>query len=180
MIRTSFSITHEDERVRDRVLEEVGEAGRQQEEQADREQQREDDRARPGAAADLLLLALSSGGICALAEMPSALKPIFSDSPSATTPRMIGSRSSGGACPRDERLGDDLDLALGAAPRAELAGLELLRRGLAHRHRPGGDAAHHHALEHRLAADRRVRAARSSRPSAFDLAAAAQSPRSRC
>ena len=36
----------------------------------------------------------SSSGICALAEMPSALKPIISDSPSATTPRTIGSRSS--------------------------------------------------------------------------------------
>jgi hypothetical protein len=30
----------------------------------------------------------------ASAEMPRALKPIFSDSPSATTPRMIGSRST--------------------------------------------------------------------------------------
>src|SRR6476661_9955089 len=36
----------------------------------------------------------SSSGSCALAEMFSALKPMPSDSPSATTPRMIGSRSS--------------------------------------------------------------------------------------
>ena len=36
----------------------------------------------------------SSGGICALAEMPSARKPILSDSASATTPRTIGTRSS--------------------------------------------------------------------------------------
>ena len=36
----------------------------------------------------------SPGGTCALAEMPSALKPILSDSPSATTPRTIGSRRS--------------------------------------------------------------------------------------
>ena len=35
----------------------------------------------------------SSGGICALAEMPSARKPILSDSASATTPRTTGSRS---------------------------------------------------------------------------------------
>ena len=34
----------------------------------------------------------SSSVSCAFAEIPSALKPIFSDSPSATTPRMIGSR----------------------------------------------------------------------------------------
>ena len=36
----------------------------------------------------------SSAGICALAEMPSARKPIFSDSASATTPRTIGTRRS--------------------------------------------------------------------------------------
>ena len=30
---------------------------------------------------------------------------------------------------------------------------ELLGAGLAHGHRPVGDAAHHHALEHRLPAD---------------------------
>ena len=36
----------------------------------------------------------SSGGTCALAEMPSARKPILSDSASATTPRTTGRRSS--------------------------------------------------------------------------------------
>src|SRR5215217_7750256 len=36
----------------------------------------------------------ASGGICALAEMPRARKPILSDSASATTPRTIGTRSS--------------------------------------------------------------------------------------
>jgi hypothetical protein len=36
----------------------------------------------------------STSSSWAFAEMPSALKPIFSDSPSATMPRMIGSRSS--------------------------------------------------------------------------------------
>ena len=35
----------------------------------------------------------SSGGIWALAEMFSALKPIFSDSTSATMPRSTGSRA---------------------------------------------------------------------------------------
>ena len=36
----------------------------------------------------------SSSGSWALAEMPSALKPIFSDSASATTPRTIGQRNA--------------------------------------------------------------------------------------
>ena len=36
----------------------------------------------------------SSGGICAFAEMPSARKPILSDSASATTPRTTGSLRS--------------------------------------------------------------------------------------
>src|SRR3954470_11431207 len=37
-------------------------------------------------------ISCSSSGSCALALMPSALKPMASDSPSATTPRMSGSR----------------------------------------------------------------------------------------
>ena len=76
-----------------------------------------------------------------MAEIASALKPIFSDSPRATTPRITGSAPEAVALrPGDERLGLDLDLALGVADRD----------------RPDRDAAHHHALEHRLAADRRV------------------------
>ena len=39
-------------------------------------------------------ISFSSSGSWALAEMPSALKPMTSDSTSATTPRMIGRRSS--------------------------------------------------------------------------------------
>ena len=38
-------------------------------------------------------ISCSSSGACALAEMFSAVKPILSDSPSATTPRMTGRRS---------------------------------------------------------------------------------------
>ena len=38
-------------------------------------------------------ISFSSSGSWALAEMPSALKPMTSDSTSATTPRMIGRRS---------------------------------------------------------------------------------------
>ena len=40
-----------------------------------------------------LPISASLSSAWALAEMPSALKPIFSDSASATTPRTIGSRS---------------------------------------------------------------------------------------
>ena len=83
----------------------------------------------------------SSSSIWALAEIASARKPIFIDSPRATTPRMTGRRQSAVALrPGDERLGLDLDLALGGADGDG----------------PDRDAAHHHALEHRLAADRRV------------------------
>ena len=74
------------------VLDEAREPDRDDEEQADREQ-----RARATTVADphaAARSASSSSGSCALAEMPSALKPIASDSPSATTPRTIGSRSS--------------------------------------------------------------------------------------
>ena len=39
-------------------------------------------------------ISCSSSGSCALAEMPSALKPMTIDSTSATTPRMIGRRSA--------------------------------------------------------------------------------------
>src|SRR5665213_2201264 len=42
-----------------------------------------------------------------------------------------------------------------------LAALELIGRGSAHRYRPGADAAHHHALEHGLTADRRIAPPRS-------------------
>src|SRR5581483_10052213 len=59
--------------------------------------------------------------------------------------------------PRDERLRDDLDLAERRLVRLELAAAgDLLRRGLANGDGPRRDAAHHHALEHRLAADGRV------------------------
>jgi hypothetical protein len=52
----------------------------------------------PAQVAPPILLSLpssvSSASSWALAEMPSALKPIASDSPSAATPRMIGQRST--------------------------------------------------------------------------------------
>src|SRR5580704_16593350 len=42
-----------------------------------------------------------------------------------------------------------------------LAALELIERGGAHGHRPRADAAHHHAFEHGLTADRRIAPPRS-------------------
>ncbi len=148
---------HEHEPVRDRVREQVGQAGRQQEEQADREHQREHDRARPRAAADLLLLAvlvrrhLRVGGD---AERAKADLERLGQRDHAAHDRQAQQAVALG--PRDERLRDHLDLAARALLGVGPAGRELLLRRLAHRHRPGRDAAHHHALEHGLAADRGV------------------------
>ena len=99
----------------------------------------------------------SSGGIWAFAEMLSALKPILSDSTSATTPRTTGRRAQRCSLAKDvSGEGHDVDLALGALLGVELPGLQLLGRGQAHGHRPGGHAAHHHSLEHGLTADGKV------------------------
>ncbi len=119
--------------------------------------QREHDRARPGAAADLLLLALLVGRAPARwrrCRAPEADLERLGQRDHAAHDRQAQQPVALG--PRDERLGDHLDLAVRALLGVGLAGRELLRRGLAHRHRPGGDAAHHHALEHGLAADRGV------------------------
>ena len=114
-------------------------ADRDDEEEPDREDQRERDGQPPGEAADRL--GSSSSSICAFAENASARKPIFSDSARATTPRTHRQPQHPVPLrPGDDRLGGDLDLALG---RADGGG-------------PGRDAAHHHALEDRLTADRRV------------------------
>ena len=123
------------------VLDQAGQPDRDDEEEADREQQREDDRQAPDPAADLFFLALlvllhlRVGGdrqgleadLHRLAEGDDA-----ADDRQAPEPVPLR--------PGDERLGLDLDLALGGADGDG----------------PDRDAAHHHALEHRLAADRRV------------------------
>ena len=99
----------------------------------------------------------SSSGSWALAEMPSAEKPIFSDSASATTPRMIGQRKTRWRFVHETSGNEtDLDLAerrlaLGQALRPDLLG-----QRLADGDGPRRDAAHHHALEHRLPADGRI------------------------
>ena len=99
-------------------------------------------------------ISFSSSGSWALAEMPSALKPMTSDSTSATTPRMIGRRSSAVLLEhRVERERGDLDLAVGPALGVDAVLGDLLGQRLAHGDRPRRDAAHHHALEHGLTAD---------------------------
>src|SRR3954453_15750082 len=101
--------------------------------------------------------------------MPSARKPILSDSPSATTPRTIGTRSarwrfvqdtSGSESTSISPFAPSFESALHPPLRPPLrvgAPLQqLLRRRLAHRHGPRGDAAHHHALENGLATYARI------------------------
>ena len=100
----------------------------------------------------------SPSGSCVLIEMFSARKPSRSDSPSATTPRMTGQRS------QRWRLSTETSgkLAhLDVAARGLVAGHPAAARALlgarrAHGDGPRRDAAHHHALDHRLPAERRV------------------------
>ena len=123
------------------VLDQAGQPDRDDEEEADREQQREGDRQAPDPAADLFLLALLvllELGVGGDRQRPEADLQRLAEGDDAAdhrqAPEPVALR------PGDDRLGADLDLALGRA----------------HRDRPDRDAAHHHALEHRLAADRRV------------------------
>jgi hypothetical protein len=152
---------HEHERVRQRVAEDVRDPDREQEEQADRQQQREHHRAGPGALADLLHLTGLAGGELGvgrdvqraeadLQRLPQRDDP--ADHRQAQPPVLLEDR--------DERERLDLDLAVRALARidpAVVAG-DVLGGGLAHRHRPRRDPAHHHALEHGLPADRRIAA----------------------
>ena len=103
------------------VLEQAGEADRDDEEQADGEGERDDDGAEPHAAGDRLLVL---GAAARWPTCSSALKPMLSDSTSATTPRITGQAQHAVALgPRDqrERL-DSISPTLGrAAPRAPRA-----------------------------------------------------------
>ena len=99
----------------------------------------------------------SSSGSWALAEMPSALKPIFSDSASATTPRMIGQRKARWRFVHETSGNETTSISPSAASLGVQAVLpDLLGQRLADRDGPRRDAAHHHALEHRLPADGRI------------------------
>ena len=123
------------------VLDQAGGADRDHEEEPDRQGQREGDRQAPHPAADLLLLALLVVGELGVGrdrQGPEAdLQRLRErDNPADHRP----AKHPVTLRPGDDRLRGDLDLAL----------------GVAHRHRPGGDAAHHHPLEHSLTADRSV------------------------
>ena len=130
-----------------------------EEEQADREQRRTTSTV-PNQAPPPIS-SPSSSSSCAFAEMPSALKPILSDS--AERDDAADERQRAAARWRfvQETSGNglDLDLAVRGLARVGLVAVargDLLGGRLADRDGPGRDAAHHHALEHRLAADGRV------------------------
>ena len=123
----------------------VREQRRRDLEEQQREADREDEAADQREAAEPSEASSSPSSVTEkLAETESARMPIASDSPSATMPRMTGSRS------QRRRSGDALDVVLDLRDAAV---------GTAHRHGPARRAAHHHALEHRLTTDRRHQAA---------------------
>ncbi len=99
-------------------------------------------------------ISFSSSGSWALAEMPSALKPIDSDSHERDDAADDGQAQDAVALEhRDQRERLHLDLA-----ERRLLGIEallgkLLGQRLANGDGPRRDAAHHHALEDGLAAD---------------------------
>ena len=131
----------EEQRRAELVLDQAGQPDRDDEEEADGEHQREGDRQAPDPAADLFplsLLVLLELGVGGDAQRPEADLQRLAEGDDAAQdrqpPEPVALR------PGLDRFGLDLDLALGTA----------------HRDGPDRDAAHHHALQHRLAADRRV------------------------
>ena len=101
-----------------------------------------------------LSMSSSPSGSCALALMPSALKPIDSDSPERDDAADDRPAQDAVALEHaDERERAHLDLAQGRLVGLEPVVGDLVGQRLADRHRPGRDAAHHDALEHGLAAD---------------------------
>ena len=100
----------------------------------------------------------SSSGSCALAEMLSALKPMLSDSASATTPRTTGQRSARWRFAHETSGNDWTSISPWAASPTSSSrpSGDLLGQRLADGDGPRGDAAHHHAFEDRLPAHRGV------------------------
>jgi hypothetical protein len=142
---------HEHQRVGQPLRDEARQADGQQEEQPDRQRQRERDRADPRRARDRLrvLAGLRGGGD---PKRPDADSQRLAERDDAAHDRQA--QPGVAAQRRDERKALDADLAerrlvgLHPAPAGELLGGRL-----AHGDGPRRDAAHHHALEHRLAAD---------------------------
>jgi hypothetical protein len=140
---------HEDDRVGQRVAEDARDAHRQQEEEPDRQRQRERDGARPGAAGDLLLVLrkLRVGGD------PERLEADRQRLDEGDDPADDGQAQQPVPLEhRRQREGPDLDVPERSLQRVEAALAHLLGQRLAHGDRPRRDAAHHDALEHRLAA----------------------------
>ena len=144
----------EQQRRAELVLDQARQADRDDEEQADGEQQRDDDRAGPHAARDLLLL-LGQLGVGGDAERLEADRQRLDERDDAADDRQA---QRAVALEHGGRAGTTVT---SISPRAASSGSRpspshLLGQRLADRDRPGRDAAHHHALEHGLAADGRV------------------------
>src|SRR5581483_8623764 len=125
------------------------------EEEPDRERERERDREPPDQAADRPLLPALLGldlRVRGYRERPEPDLERLGQGDDAADDRPAERAVARG--PGDQRLGRDLDRPV----------------GLAAGHRPGGDAAHHHALEDGLAATGASRAATGS-PSGMRAAA---------
>ena len=116
------------------MAEDAGDPDGQQEEEPDGEHERERDRASPCGARDLLVLLfeLSVRGDAERLEPDLERLDESDDAAHERQPQEAVALEPG-----DERERLDVDLPV----------------LLAHGHRPGGHAAHHHALEHCLAAD---------------------------
>ena len=145
----------EQQRRAELVLDQARGGDRDDEEEPDRERQRAGDRQRPGEPSDRLrggaLLGLELG-VGRDAERPKADFQRLAECDDASNHRQA--QQTVAVCPRDQRLGGDLDLTRCATePGAPIGIDQVLGAGLSNRDRPGRDAPHHHALEHRLATD---------------------------
>ena len=148
----------EDRGVAQLALDQARQPDGDQEEQPDREDHRQDDGRDPDAAGDLLRLLLGlAGGQLRVGRDPEraeADRERLAERDDAAQDRQA--QQPVAAQRRADREVRDLDL-----PERGLLGLqapvvELLGARLAHGDGPVGDAAHHHALEHRLPAERCV------------------------
>ncbi len=145
---------HEHERVGQRVLDEARQPDGQQEEQPDRQRQRERDRAHPGAAGDRLLV-VGRLRVGRDAERVEADLQRLAERDDAAHDRPAQPAVALEHRDQREALHDDL-AARGLAELQVPAAGDLLGRRRTDGDGPRRDAAHHHALEHGLAADRGV------------------------
>ena len=172
-MRIRPSIDPEQDRGAELALDQARQADRDQEEQHDRKGDRDDDGSRPDAFGDLLPACSpdrprqpASGSSRRLALLGRQLR-VGRDLERAEADHQRATQGDDPAHDRQaqhavapqrgvEREARHLDLAERRLLRRMLALGQLLGARLAHGDGPVGDTAHHHALEHRLAADRRV------------------------